>query len=91
MPESNSPGAAWSSSSVSSDKTIYEPPEEVWQPITVRADDRFAGPWYQLPIVEIPGDIPPDSPDSWPNQIEGEVEGAFVTPKFGRHRHAHHA
>lgn len=56
--------------------TVYQDGEEVWQPLEVVADDRFDGEWYQLPIVEIPGDIPPDSPDSWPNQIEGEVEGA---------------
>ncbi|MGH3090094.1 MAG: sugar ABC transporter substrate-binding protein [Rubrobacteraceae bacterium] len=56
--------------------TVYEDAEEVWQPLDVVEDDRFDGLWYQLPIVEIPRDIPPDSPDSWPNQIEGEVEGA---------------
>ena len=54
-------------------------------------DDPKHIPWYQLPIVEIPKDIPPDSPESWPNQIEGKGEGAFVQPKFGRHRGHHHA
>lgn len=57
--------------------TVYQDGSEVWQPLEVVEDDRFDGNWYQLPIVQIPGDIPPDSPDSWPNQIEGEVEGAF--------------
>ncbi len=83
VPESNSPSADWKSTSVSSPVTIYKPPKEVWQPLTVKADDRFAGPWYQLPIVEIPKDIPPDSPESWPNQIKGKVEGAFVEPEYG--------
>lgn len=70
------PSAPWKSVQLNSPVEVYGDAQEVWQPITVVADDRFAGPWYQLPIVEIPKDIPPDSPDSWPNQIEGEVEGA---------------
>ena len=91
LPQGNSAGAAWKPTKLGSEETIYDPAEEVWQPLTVRADDRFAGPWYQLPIVEIPKDIPPDSPESWPNQIEGKVEGAFVQPKYGQHRGHHHA
>lgn len=91
LPQGTSPGAAWKATKLGSEETIYDPAEEVWQPLTVRADDRFAGPWYQLPIVEIPKDIPPDSPESWPNQIEGKVEGAFVQPKSGQHRGNHYA
>ncbi len=68
---------------------VYEDAEEVWQPLDVVEDDRFDGMWYQLPIVEIPGDIPPDSPDSWPNQIEGEVEGAFKGHDHLGEDHAH--
>jgi ABC-type sugar transport system substrate-binding protein len=70
------PKAAWKSVQLPPPKTIYKDAKEVWQPITVTADDRFAGPWYKLPIVEIPEDIPPDSPKSWPNQIKGKVEEA---------------
>lgn len=67
---------AWRSVSVKSPQVIYKDGKEVWQPLDVVADDRFAGPWYQLPIVNIPEDIPPDSPKSWPNQIKGKVKGA---------------
>lgn len=56
--------------------TIYDDGDEEWHPVEIVEDDRFDGMWYQLPIVEIPRDLPPDSPDSWPNQIAGEVEGA---------------
>ena len=90
LPEGNSADAAWKPAQLNSPQTIYDPADEVWQPITVRADDRFAGPWYKLPIVNIPEDIPPDSPESWPNQVKGKVEGASVLPKFGQH-HDHHA
>ncbi len=83
----NSP---WKSVKSPPPETIYKDAQEVWQPITVAADDRFAGPWYKLPIVEIPRDIPPDSPKSWPNQIEGKVEGASVEERQGLHRD-HHA
>jgi ABC-type sugar transport system substrate-binding protein len=92
LPEPNSalvpasdPTSAWNSTQLNSPKTIMDPAEEVWQPLSVMADDRFAGPWYKLPIVEIPKDIPPDSPESWPNQIKGEVEGASIEKKHGEH------
>lgn len=89
VPGEDSP-ETWESVQLSSPVTIYEDAEEVWQPIDVVADDRFPGPWYQLPIVEIPGDIPPDSPKSWPNQIEGEVEGAWRGHEhLGGEDHAH--
>lgn len=87
----DNPSAAWKSSKLNSPVEIYGDAQEVWQPITIVADDRFAGPWYQLPIVEIPRDIPPDSPESWPNQIEGKVEGASVQQKNGLHFGQHQA
>lgn len=83
------PSAPWESQDIGSGIEIYADAQEVWQPINIIADDRFAGPWYQLPIVEIPKDIPPDSPDSWPNQIAGEVEGASAEPEHGQHRDYH--
>ena len=95
LPEPNSalePGASlnapWKPVELGSPVEIFADAKEVWQPITIVADERFAGPWYQLPIVEIPKDIPPDSPDSWPNQIEGEVEGASRQQRHGQH-HGH--
>jgi ABC-type sugar transport system substrate-binding protein len=87
LPEGTSAGDPWKPAQLNQTQTIYDPAKEVWQPLTVRADDRFAGPWYKLPIVEIPRDIPPDSPESWPNQIKGKVEGAWLE-EHGRH-HAH--
>lgn len=84
------PGETWTSAELPPPEIFYKPAEEVWQPIDVVADDRFAGPWYKLPIVEVPGDIPPDSPDAWPNQIEGEVEGAWNGHEhLGGEEHAH--
>lgn len=89
VPGEGSPDT-WESAQLSSPVTIYQDTEKVWQPIEIVADDRFSGPWYQLPIVEIPGDIPPDSPKSWPNQIEGEVEGAWNGhDHLGGEDHAH--
>ena len=85
LPEGTSADAPWKPAQLNQPQTIYDPAKEVWQPITVRADDRFAGPWFQLPIVEIPKDIPADSPESWPNQIEGKVEGAHIEKDHGEH------
>lgn len=63
----------WKSASVKLPQTIYNDDKEVWHPLKVVADHRFAGVWYRLPIVDIPEDIPPTSPKSWPNQIKGKV------------------
>lgn len=71
VPGNDSP-ETWGSVQLPPPEVIYKPADKVWQPIDVVADDRFPGPWYKLPIVGIPTDIPPDSPKSWPNQIEEE-------------------
>ena len=45
----------------------------VWQPLDVVVTDVLTGPWYVLPVVNVPEDMAPDDARSWP--IEYEAAG----------------
>lgn len=62
----------WKTVSITDGLKIYESGKStyVWQPLDVVNTDVMIGPWYVLPVVDVPEDIKPDDPQSWPTEYE---------------------
>jgi ABC-type sugar transport system substrate-binding protein len=60
---------SWVSEGLGASVQVYPEGTDVWMPLEVVDADRWSGPWYVLPIVEVPEELDPLSDESWPNQM----------------------
>lgn len=70
VPTDDSSYEGWETVPITEGLKIYESGAGtvVWQPLDVVDTDVMIGPWYVLPVVDVPADIAPDDPQSWPTE-----------------------